>query len=155
MINFILNLVGHEKTLLNIGAISLLFYESFTQKKVLFVCWIWFFTSHQQYFSYVGTGLPGPELMCLAQRHNTVRLEPAAPRSRVKHSFTEPLRPPPPNKKKRKKQVSMTWTDHRPTHGIARKRHRTITATWQQNTINVKQPALSSSVRWLQSQYGH
>ena len=33
--------------------------------------------------------------MCLAQGHNTVtlvRLEPAAPRSRVKHSTTEPLR---------------------------------------------------------------
>ena len=32
--------------------------------------------------------------MCLAQGHNTVtlkRLEPAAPRSRVKHSTTEPL----------------------------------------------------------------
>ena len=36
-------------------------------------------------------------LMCLAQGHNTVttvRLEPAAPRSRVKHSTTEPLRSP-------------------------------------------------------------
>ena len=34
-------------------------------------------------------------LMCLAQGHNTVtpvRLEPAAPRSRFKHSTTEPLR---------------------------------------------------------------
>ena len=34
------------------------------------------------------------EYMCLAQGHNTmtpVRLEPAAPRSRVKHSTTEPL----------------------------------------------------------------
>ena len=34
-------------------------------------------------------------LMCLAQGHNAVtplRLEPAAPRSRVKHSTTEPLR---------------------------------------------------------------
>ena len=33
--------------------------------------------------------------MCLAQGHNAltpVRLEPAAPRSRVKHSTTEPLR---------------------------------------------------------------
>ena len=33
--------------------------------------------------------------MCLAQGHNTktlVRLEPAAPRSRVKHSTTEQLR---------------------------------------------------------------
>ena len=27
--------------------------------------------------------------MCLAQGHNTVRLEPAAPRSPVKHSTTE------------------------------------------------------------------
>ena len=34
--------------------------------------------------------------MCLAQGHNAVtpmRLEPLAPRSRVKHSTTEPLRP--------------------------------------------------------------
>ena len=34
-------------------------------------------------------------LMCLAQEHNAVmpvRLEPAAPQSRVKHSTTEPLR---------------------------------------------------------------
>ena len=30
--------------------------------------------------------------MCLAQGHNAVRLEPAAPKSRVKHSTTEPLR---------------------------------------------------------------
>ena len=33
--------------------------------------------------------------MCLAQEHNTmthVRLEPLAPRCRVKHSTTEPLR---------------------------------------------------------------
>ena len=29
--------------------------------------------------------------MCLAQGHNTVRLKPAAPRSGVKHSTTEPL----------------------------------------------------------------
>ena len=34
--------------------------------------------------------------MCLAQGHNAVtlvKLEPAAPQSRVKHSTTEPLRP--------------------------------------------------------------
>ena len=63
-------------------------------------CVIWFFTSHQQYFSYKGTGIPGLNqywagLMCLAQEHNAltlVRLEPAAPRSRVKHSTTEPQR---------------------------------------------------------------
>ena len=33
--------------------------------------------------------------MCLVQGHNTVtpvRLEPATPRSRLKHDFTEPLR---------------------------------------------------------------
>ena len=30
--------------------------------------------------------------MCLAQGHNAVRLEPAASRSRIKHSTTEPLR---------------------------------------------------------------
>ena len=58
--------------------------------------------SHQQSFSYKGMGLPGLNqdvlsklgLMCLAQGHNAVmpvRLEPLAPRSRVKHSATEPL----------------------------------------------------------------
>ena len=54
-----------------------------------------------QFFSFVGTGLPGLNLstkqglMCLAQGHNAVvlvRLEPATPRSQVKHSTTEPLR---------------------------------------------------------------
>ena len=50
----------------------------------------------QQFFSYVGTGIPGLKqgLMCLAQGHNTVmlvRLEPTTPLSRVKHSTTEPL----------------------------------------------------------------
>ena len=30
--------------------------------------------------------------MCLAQGHNAVMLEPEIPRSRVKHSTTEPLR---------------------------------------------------------------
>ena len=56
--------------------------------------------SHQQSFSYTGMGLPGLNqtklgLLCLAQGHNTVvtvRLEPAAPWSQVKHSTTEPLR---------------------------------------------------------------
>ena len=55
------------------------------------------FTSHQQSFSFIGTGLPGLTntklgLMCPAQGYDTVtpmRLEPAAPRSRVKHSTTE------------------------------------------------------------------
>ena len=54
----------------------------------------------QQSFSYTGTGLPGSNqylarINVLAQGHNAVtpvRLEPAAPRSRVKHSTTEPLR---------------------------------------------------------------
>ena len=58
--------------------------------------------SHQQSFSYVGTVFLGWTstklgLMCLAQGHNPVtpvRLEPAAPRSRVKYSTTEPLRSP-------------------------------------------------------------
>ena len=54
--------------------------------------------SHQQPFSSVGTGLPGLKtssklgLMYLAQGHKAVtpvRLEPAAPLSRVKHSTTE------------------------------------------------------------------
>ena len=61
-----------------------------------------FFTSHQQSFSYKGTGLPGlnqyqARINVLAQGHNTVtpvRLDPAAPRSRVKHSTTEPLSSP-------------------------------------------------------------
>ena len=47
------------------------------------------FMSNQQSFS---TKLG---VMCLAQGHNAVtpvRLEPAAPLSRVKHSTTEPLR---------------------------------------------------------------
>ena len=52
----------------------------------MFACYIWFFTSHQQSYSNVRTGLPGLNqhylgLMCLAQRHNAVtpvRLEPAA-----------------------------------------------------------------------------
>ena len=56
--------------------------------------------SHQQSFSYKGTGLPGlnqykARINVHAQGHNAVmpvRLEPAAPLSRVKHSTTEPLR---------------------------------------------------------------
>ena len=56
--------------------------------------------SHQQSLSYKGTGLPVlnqyyARINVLAQEHNSmtqVRLEPAAPRSRVKHSTTEPLR---------------------------------------------------------------
>ena len=67
-----------------------------------FVCLIWFFTSNQQSFSYIGTGLPGlnqylARINVPAQGHNTVipmRLEPATPGSRVKHSTTEPLRSP-------------------------------------------------------------
>ena len=57
---------------------------------------IWFFKSHQQSFSYKGTGLPGlnqysARINVLAQGHNTVtpvRLEPATPWSWVKHSAT-------------------------------------------------------------------
>ena len=53
--------------------------------------------SHQQSFSYKGTGLPGlnqylARIYVLAQGHNTVlsvRFKPAAPRSPVKHSTTE------------------------------------------------------------------
>ena len=55
--------------------------------------------SHKQSFSYKGTGLPGmnqyyARINVLAQGHNAVtpvRLEPAAPRSQVKHSTSEPL----------------------------------------------------------------
>ena len=53
--------------------------------------------SHQQSFSYKGTGLPGlnqykARIKVLAQGHNAVtpvRLEPVASRSRVKLSTTE------------------------------------------------------------------
>ena len=56
------------------------------------------FTPNQQSFSYKGKGLPGlnqylARINVLAQGHNAVtptRLEPAAPRSPVKHSTTEP-----------------------------------------------------------------
>ena len=56
--------------------------------------------SHQQSFSYKGTGLPGLNqylagIDVFAQGHNAVtpvRLEHAAPWSQVKHSTTEPLR---------------------------------------------------------------
>ena len=66
----------------------------------LHVFFIWFFTSYQQSFNYIGTGLPGfnqyyASINVLAQGHNAVtpvRLEPAAPQSRVNHSYTEPLR---------------------------------------------------------------
>ena len=66
----------------------------------LFVCLIWFFTSHQQSFSYKEMGLPGlnqywARINILAQGHSAVmlvRLKPVTPRSRVKHSTTEPLR---------------------------------------------------------------
>ena len=62
-------------------------------------CLIWFFTSHQQSFSYKGMGLPGlnqyyARINVLAHGHNAVtlvRLKPEALRSRVKHSTTEPL----------------------------------------------------------------
>ena len=68
-----------------------------------FVCLFWFFTSHQQSFSYVGTDLPGLNqywarinVSCSRTQRSdagdSVRLEPAALRSRVKHSTSEPLR---------------------------------------------------------------
>ena len=67
-------------------------------RSTLFVCLIWFFTPHQQSFSYKGTGLPGlnqylARINVLAQGHNAVvpvRLVSATLRSRVKHSTTEP-----------------------------------------------------------------
>ena len=76
------------------------YYMAISCPFVLFVCLIWFFTSHQQSLSYKGTGLPGWTstklgLLCLAQEHNAVtlvRLEPGAPRPQVKHSTTESLR---------------------------------------------------------------
>ena len=58
-------------------------------------CLFWFFTSTQQSFSYAGQVFLGARINVLAQGHNTVttkRLEPAAPRSRVKPSTTKPLR---------------------------------------------------------------
>ena len=60
-----------------------------------FFVWFDYLSPIQQFFSYVGTSLPDiPKqgVMRLAQGHNAmmrVRLEPAAPRSRVKHSTTE------------------------------------------------------------------
>ena len=56
--------------------------------------------SHQQSFRYKGTGRPGlnqfqARIIVRAQGQNaviSVRLEPVAPLSRVKHSTTEPLR---------------------------------------------------------------
>ena len=59
------------------------------------VCLTWFFTTHQDNLSgikrriYLGWTSTKPGLMCFAQRLNAVtpvRFEPAAPRSRVKHS---------------------------------------------------------------------
>ena len=44
---------------------------------------------------------------------------------------------------------------HRPTHGSARKTHRTCTATRQQEHIKIKKPALFSSVKWLHNKKGH
>ena len=66
----------------------------------LLVCLCWFFTSHQQSFSYVRTSLPGlnkynARINVLTQGHITVtrvRLEHAASWSQVKHSTIEPLR---------------------------------------------------------------
>ena len=70
--------------------------------KISCPCFVTFYLIryHQQSFSYKGRvflGLTSTKLglMCLAQGHNAVTpvmLEPAAPRSRVKHSTTEPLR---------------------------------------------------------------
>ena len=65
------------------------------------VCLISFFTSQSTIFqlSRDGSSWVEPVLSkdkCLAQGHNPVplvRLEPAIPRSQVKHSTTEPLRP--------------------------------------------------------------
>ena len=67
--------------------------------KPTFRHFVWFgsLCSCQQFFSYVGTGLPGLNqyfkqgLMCFVQGHNVetpVRLEQATPRSWVKHSTT-------------------------------------------------------------------
>ena len=66
---------------------------------LFFLLILYFFTTHQQTFSYKGTGLPGlnPYLARInvscsrTQCSDLVRLKPAAPRSRVKHSTTEPL----------------------------------------------------------------
>ena len=71
-------------------------------QQVEMICLIWLFSSHQQSFNCKGTGLPRlkqyeARINVLAQWHNAVtpvRLEPAEPRSRVKHS-TKPLRSQP------------------------------------------------------------
>ena len=68
------------------------FWTLFSFCLVVLFCLIWFFTSHQQFFSYKGAGLPGlNQYYVLAREHSTVTpvsLEPAAPQSRVKHSTT-------------------------------------------------------------------
>ena len=62
-------------------------------------CFMWFSTSHQQSFSYVGTDLPGlnqyyARIKCVLLKDTTVtpvRLDLRPPQSGVKHSTTEPL----------------------------------------------------------------
>ena len=74
--------------------------KMFFRSEHLIICLIWFFTSHQQSFSYKGMVIPGlnqyqARINVFAQGHNAVkpvRLEPAALRSQVEHSTTEPLR---------------------------------------------------------------
>ena len=82
----------------NVGILTCWHFNIYQQDKLF--CFIWFFTYHQQSFSYKGMGLPGlnkyqARINVLAQGHNMVtrvRLEPTAHLSRVKHSPTEPLR---------------------------------------------------------------
>ena len=69
--------------------------------KIGLLCLIWFFTSQSIFFSCGGSSCVEPitsnDLMCLALGHNTVTpvmLEPATPRSQVKHYTTEPLHCP-------------------------------------------------------------
>ena len=78
------------------------FFGALRVKQAL-VLFLWFdsLCPSQQFCSYIGTNLFGLNqylkqgFMCLAQEHNPVnpvKLEPATPRSRDKHSTTEPLR---------------------------------------------------------------
>ena len=91
----------NDVTLFRRHAPSFFFKYILISERIYFVCLIRFFTSHQQSISYMGTGLPGLKYLArinvLAQGHSAVtplRLEPAALRSRVKNSTTEPLRSP-------------------------------------------------------------
>ena len=71
--------------------------SKFINMKILYMkMWVHFSAMSGRVF--LGWTCTMQGLVCLAQGHNavtSVRLEPATPQSRVKHSTTEPLRSPP------------------------------------------------------------